>query len=656
VRISRIRIENFRAHRDTVVDLDDLTAFIGRNGSGKSSILYALDFFYDVNAVLTGDDVYAGADEEVAITVTYSDLSEAELTEFGLYVRDSFLVVVKRARRDQPGKYYGIVPQLPNFAEIRVHNGASNQRAAYNELRQSGRIPGLPAVKSQQELVQVMDEFERNPENSGLLQLIERQEQFFGDRRAGAGRLDKFTSFVLVPAVRDAAVESERRGAIQTLVDRLVSSALADREDIVQFRRRFEEEFKTVYAPENLREISRVSEAVNGLLGRYAPGVALKLQWREAEPPPFGLPAFHTRLGDERYDTPIALQGHGMQRALILSLLQLMALQGQVAATAEEDDAAATEVAPDLVVAIEEPELYLHPAQCRYLGRLFSQLAASPESPRIQVIYATHSPYFVQMRDFERIRVVRRSATALDEIPCCAIGSLAFEAVQTEIVRVAEIEPAQITRESFVARCASVMDVVANEGFFASAVVVVEGYGEVGCLRAVERHLGLQWDEGGIVIVPARSKNNIDRPVQVFRGLGIPCYFMFDGDESHRGTKQEVDAVRANRLLMRLAGVEPEDFPKTQFHSDWAVLGDRLESELKSAFESEGEWQRMASSISDELGFRSVNQALKNPDGMAAMVDRIYAVGKRLPVLEAVANRATALLTTANEARPRPGP
>ena len=644
MRISRVQIENYRAHRNTDVNFDDLTVFIGRNGSGKSSILYALEFFYNVSAVLTSDDIYASTDEEVTIKVTYTDLSDDELDEFNLYIRDNVLVVIKKARRDQPGNYYGIIPQLPDFIEIRTQQGASNQRSAYNALRESGRITGLPSVRNQQELFQVMDEFERNPENAGLLKQHEREEQFFGDRRAGAGRLDKFTSFVLVPAVSEAAAESERRGAIQTLVDRLVTSAISSREDIVQFREKFEEEFKTIYAPENLREINNVSEAVNNLLGQYAPGMTLKLQWQEAEPPPFGLPSFDTRMGDEKYDTPISLQGHGMQRALVLSLLQLMASYREAAANAREDEATATVISPDLIVAIEEPELYLHPAQCRYLGKLLSQLVTEPDPPRTQVIYSTHSPYFVQMNDFERIRAIRRSALVPDDVPCCHIGSLTFEAVQAEIARVAEIDPTLITRESFVTRCASVMDVVANEGFFASVAVIVEGYGEVGCLRAVEQHMGLKWDELGIVIVPARSKNNIDRPVQIFRGFNIPCYFMFDGDESHRGTRYETDAVRANNLLMRLAGVEPEEFPTTQVNANWAVLGDCLESELKSAFEPETEWDKTVTAVSDELGFRTVSQTLKNPDGVAAVVRRIYAAGKALPVLENIASRVTDLL------------
>lgn len=639
MRISQVRIENYRVHRSTNVDFYGLTAFIGRNGAGKSSVLYAIDFFYNVSAVLSGDDVYAGADEEVAITVTYSNLSQAELDEFGLYVRDGVLTVIKRARAGQPGRYYGIVPQLPEFVEVRAVAGAVPQRAAYKKVRESGRFPSLPSVGNQAELVAAMDEFERDPANVEHLQSVERQEQFFGDRRAGAGRLDNFTSFVLVPAVHEAASESEKRGAIQTLVDRLVTSALANRDDIVQFRAEFEERFRATYAPENLTEIGRVSDAVNELLGRYAPGLGLRLAWRDAVPPPFGLPAFDTRLGDETYDTPIALQGHGMQRALVLSLLQLMALQRETPPEGEE-----VSQAPDLIVAIEEPELYLHPAQCRYLAGLLDRLAAEDDAPRTQVMYATHSPYFVHIERFERIRVLRRRARSEGEIPCCETGSLSFETVQDGMARVAEIDPVSITRESFLARCASVMDTVVSEGFFASAAVVVEGYGELGCLRAVEQHLGLQWDENGIVVVPARGKNSIDRPVLIFRGFGIPCYFVFDGDDSRSGTTKEADATRANRCLLRLAGAEVQAFPPTQVGLDWAVLSDKLESELKAAFGSDEEWESATTAVRDELGFSSVKQTLKNADGVAGVVRRIYAGGGALANIEEIARRIAGLV------------
>jgi hypothetical protein len=47
------------------------------------------------------------------------------------------------------------------------------------------------------------------------MQLIEREEQFFGPRNIGGGKLDKFTKYVLVPAVREASDEaSGKKGAI----------------------------------------------------------------------------------------------------------------------------------------------------------------------------------------------------------------------------------------------------------------------------------------------------------------------------------------------------------------------------------------------------------------------------------------------------------
>ena len=378
---------------------------------------------------------------------------------------------------------------------------------------------------------------------------------------------------------------------------------------------------------------------MNELLGNYAPGLALRLDWQEAVPPPFGLPPFKTRMGDAAYDTPIALQGHGMQRALVLSLLQLMASQGGGAADGDDGPAPP----PDLIIAIEEPELYLHPAQCRYLADLLAQLAADKNPPCVQVMYATHSPYFVRIDRFEQICAIRRRALGEEDVPCCEVGSLSFESIRGEIARVADMNVDDITRDSFVARCASVMDVVASEGLFASVAVVVEGYGEIGCLRAVADQLALRWDARGIVIVPARSKNSIDRPIQIFRGLGIPCYLAFDGDISKRGTSGEASAVLADHRLLRLAGVDPEDFPSTRIEDGWAVFEDQLESELQADCADAAEWDAVTQAVRDELGFDSVKKALKNPDGAAAVTREIYKRGRSLPNLEAVANKVTAL-------------
>lgn len=46
MKIKSIIIENFRGYKDRqIIDLNDFTAFVGRNDAGKSTILEALDIF-----------------------------------------------------------------------------------------------------------------------------------------------------------------------------------------------------------------------------------------------------------------------------------------------------------------------------------------------------------------------------------------------------------------------------------------------------------------------------------------------------------------------------------------------------------------------------------------------------------------------------------
>ena len=58
MKIKQIRIKNFRSYSDQVcVDIKDLTAFVGKNDAGKSTILEALDIFFNDNRAINKIDV-----------------------------------------------------------------------------------------------------------------------------------------------------------------------------------------------------------------------------------------------------------------------------------------------------------------------------------------------------------------------------------------------------------------------------------------------------------------------------------------------------------------------------------------------------------------------------------------------------------------------
>ena len=77
VKLKKVAIKNFRAYSERVeFSVDDITAIIGKNDIGKSSILDALDVFFNSNKMEIEDRNIHCGDELVEITCVFSDLPD----------------------------------------------------------------------------------------------------------------------------------------------------------------------------------------------------------------------------------------------------------------------------------------------------------------------------------------------------------------------------------------------------------------------------------------------------------------------------------------------------------------------------------------------------------------------------------------------------
>ncbi|MGI6523725.1 MAG: ATP-binding protein [Bdellovibrionota bacterium] len=88
MKIASVKIKNFRSYKDEVtVDFENLTVFVGKNDSGKSTILEALDIFFndgkglgvtklDENDINVENKKAEDGDNEIEITVVFKDLPE----------------------------------------------------------------------------------------------------------------------------------------------------------------------------------------------------------------------------------------------------------------------------------------------------------------------------------------------------------------------------------------------------------------------------------------------------------------------------------------------------------------------------------------------------------------------------------------------------
>lgn len=651
MQIKNINVKNFRSILHESLPCDSLTALVGRNGSGKSSFLSALEIFYDPSAKVIPEDFFAqDTTKDIEIAVTYGDLSLEEKERFSGYMENGTLTVARVFSASQAGAksgtYHGARLQIPDFVEIRNAGGAMKVRSKYNDIRQKETYSSLPTANSEAAVrVELRKWEEQHPEQCVR---IRDDGQFFGFTQVAQGYLGKHTKFIYVPAVRDASQDAtEKRGSLITeITDLVVRNALANRQDITVFKQHTQDQYREIMNPEKMPELVRLASDLSNTLQSLVPGAEVLLNWSELVDIQIPMPLAEVKLLEDEYESRVERTGHGLQRAFIITLLQHLSsaqnIENQNDASAEkgedETEQISVELLPSLILAIEEPELYQHPSRQRHLGSVFLNLATGAipgVAEKTQIIYTTHSPLLVGLDRFDQIRVLRRipheggpKITKLEKAD--------MEAVARELWEIGDQSGDVFTADSLKPRLRCLMTPWMGEGFFADVVALVEGESDRAALLAVAETMGLDFDSLGIAVIPCFSKSSIDRPLVIFRQLGIPVYAVWDGDYGNKDPKPEI-----NRHLLRLVDKSEEDWPC--FIDNLSAcfketLEETLESELgKKSF---NEWLREAQ---DDLGINKKEQALKNPAVIENVIEKAFANGKGSNTLAAIVDKIIAL-------------
>jgi predicted ATP-dependent endonuclease of OLD family len=173
-----------------------------------------------------------------------------------------------------------------------------------------------------------------------------------------------------------------------------------------------------------------------------------------------------------------------------------------------------------LVMAIEEPELYLHPHGCRHFYKLLKELSQNG----VQILYTTHERSFVDISNFQSIHLVRKE--------------LGETKVYSGIAKTVSSDDA--------IKMASKFDERINEIFFANHVILVgEGIPDkIACQLALEK-LGLEIDKEGISIIECGGNQNIKPICEVLKHFKIPVYVLADEDPGNPSTQRIISELRA---------------------------------------------------------------------------------------------------------------
>lgn len=645
MRLSNVRIKNFRAIDDLEVEMDPHTVLVGANGVGKSCVLKAIDKFFAASPSVTAEDFHnQNTADPVEITLTFDDLSEEENGVFASRIHQEKLVVsrilIHGAGPRENGRYYGQTPRHAGFAAIRALEGAVPRRQAYNALRQNEPYTTLPQAANDTAVVDGLQNWEN--ENPQSCELSRDDGQFFGFTNVGRGLIQKYASFVFIPAIRDASADSVDKGntVIGQLIELIVKSVVDKREDIKSWREKASAEYSELVDPKNLGELGGLAGDLTKTLNQFYNDTKVDLDWLKPDEFIVKLPSAAVTLTEQGYTGPVDGKGHGLQRAFIFTILQHLANAVQKESSEPADAAEEKDASHTLILAIEEPELYQHPTKQRHLAKVLADIGRGQipgVAGRTQVFVCSHSPYFVSTEKFSEVRLARRIPDAEGIKTHCAISQVKSQDVCNILNENLQIPPGKgYAPDSLIARL-HILDPLVAEGFFAEKAVLVEGVGDKAALAAVANTMNFSFESEGIAILPVNGKLNIARPWVIFSEFGIPVYTVFDSDRKIKGDDPHVEA---NLGIQRLCGVaNPVDF-QTLVGPNFASFDNALEDILQE--ELGDEFPKHVGLAQQKYGIPQ-KRLLKSPVSLFEIIAGCLQNGKTIPTISAIVEAIRAL-------------
>lgn len=574
MKIQSVRIRNFRTLKDVTIPFDSVTTFIGPNGAGKSTVLRALDWYFNGKpGSLTEKDCSFGAtDEDIEVQVTFSDLTEKDSEALGKYAPEGVTTFTAWKRRSPDGSdvLSANAKGFPDFNAIKAASGAASKKELYSKLRVDRPDLGLPSATTATAIEQAMTTWE----SSNTDQLVDAPEalqtNFFGFN--SGGKMSGLFDFVLVTADLRASEESidGKSSIIGRILERSVDRAAAD-EEIAKIVEESRAKQQQVYEEKFKAQLDAITTQLNEVVTSYSPGRAVTVAPAEVE---LKAPrtTFEVAVLDGTTETAVERQGHGFQRTILISALQLLAQSGSASAEGV------------ICLAIEEPELFQHPIQAQTFAKVLRSLAEDT-GKRIQVTYATHSPYFLEARHFDQVRRLTRSS---EDTPVVTVHLATVDDVKAKLNGVLSADTVDRQLDGVVVNQLAV-------ALFAHRAFIVEGTTESSVFYGIGDKTSIgSLEAAGVSIVPVGGKTSIPLVHAILTSIGIPVYALFDADggfearaKANGKAQDKIDAERkthvaANRAVLKYFGRTEEDFPSATVADEVAIFEDHLEAFLST--------------------------------------------------------------------------
>lgn len=383
---------NFRGYKEEIsVDFNNLNVFVGKNDIGKSTILEALDIFFNEgkNVIkLDKDDINMKSkeegNEEIKISIIFEDLP-SEITidsENPTTLNDEYLL--------NHNGCLEIIKKYPKAGKEKVFIKANHPN--------SSECSGL-LVKKIPELKKILTSNSIQCDNKTKSAVIRKAIwQHFSDnlelkeieidvtKEDAKNIWEQLKNYMpLYSLFQSDRANSDGDDEIQNPMKLAVKEILKDarlKESLDKVAKEVEKKLKEV-SDKTLEKLKEMNPDIADSLNPVIPTTE-SLKW-------FDVFKNVSITGDE--DIPINKRGSGVKRLILLNFFR-----------AEAERRKLEKKVPHIIYAIEEPETSQHPSHQRKLIEAFIELSKTENT---QIILTTHSPSIVKLLEFEHLKLIK---------------------------------------------------------------------------------------------------------------------------------------------------------------------------------------------------------------------------------------------------------
>jgi hypothetical protein len=591
--LSSINIKNFRSIVDSgEIRIERLQALVGENNCGKSNILAAINVFLTAGADgAKGKDFY-NPSQRIIITATLTNLTPEEKKELRRYLIGDKLILEKQLVIEAGEKtdkatilteYHGYLAKhrewwlytdgvieqkgdRPKWKEVAEEYGI-----LHYVVKPDGKVDKTSYSKGMERLLAERDNIEYEEPKLGETQALGIQQNL----------LARLPYFYLLPAVTDYSDEIDKRSS--STVFRKLMRDLGDR--IIKLDPKYneiEEALKKINALLNseatgsgetsrLKVMGEMETALRDSIKGLMPSVKKVALEVEIE----GTGDIFSRgiqLGiDDGKMTDVLDKGNGLQRCVVFGLLKTFILNER-GSLIESDDR--PKQAKPIILAIEEPELYIHPQLERLVFQVLKEFASTKET-QDQVIYSTHSPAFVDVWAYHMIGVVRKDSIALGtKVHQCDEGILATSDAKKDF------------------QLLNSFGLDKNRLFFSRHTILVEGEEDNIAILATGRSLKLFNEfpeEIGFTVIETDNKEQMPKFQKMLNAFKLPYTVLLEldnkseSDDSNKRILEQLDGnkcIKHPQKLEYLAGKE-KHFQSVYHAKCYFSDGKNLTTDLK---------------------------------------------------------------------------